>query len=320
MRWRRILFVLGGGLLLAVAILWINAWAVLGWMQESRDADAEVAMRHLRGTVYLIEATRAGDRPFGYVASLASLGPDGAFLVDPMVSATLGAKIDALLSERGTPVRYVANTHGHPDHTRGNVAFGGGPQLVAHQAAAEEMARSVKPFPLLPATDPLPAAAIPSITFTESHTVEMNGERITLRHFGPAHTAGDAFVFFERANVVHVGDTFRGGGGHAVAAPISGGTFEGLESALGALVAAAAPDAIVVSGHGELGEVWTVAEVEQYRKVLRAALDWVAERRPKGEPSDQDFAAARLPGWEEWAGGESPEDLLKAIWRAVPSS
>ena len=179
------------------------------------------------------------------------------------------------------------------------------------------MARSLKPFPWLPRTEALPVSAIPQVTFAGSHSVEMNGERITLRHFGPAHTAGDAFVIFEKARVVHVGDTFLGGGRTAVAAPISGGSFEGLERALDALPAELAPDTIVVSGHGSLGEVWTLEEVRQYRDLLRAALQWVAQVRSVGEASDEDFANARLAGWEEWArGGASAEKLLRAVWNA----
>jgi glyoxylase-like metal-dependent hydrolase (beta-lactamase superfamily II) len=316
MKWRRVLGIGALILVVAVAILWVNAWAVLGRMQESRDASAEVVVRHLRGTVHLIEATRDGARPFSYVAALASIGPDGAFLVDPMVSAALGGKIEALLVERGSAVRYVANTHAHPDHTRGNVAFADGPHIIAHEAASLEMAQSLEPFAWLPATKPLPAAALPDVTFTEGHTVELNGERIHMRHFGPAHTAGDAFIFFENARVVHAGDTFLGGGGRAVAAPISGGTFEGLELALGAMVAAAPADAIVVGGHGELGKVWTIADVERYRAVLREGLDWVARARTSGEPTDEDFEGAVVPRWEEWSGGESPQPLLRAIWNA----
>lgn len=313
MSWRKILAIALGALALGIALLWLNAWSVLGWMQESRDADAVLEIRHLRGSVHLIEATRDGERPYGYVASLASLGPDGAFLVDPMVSAALGSKLDELLAERGSPVRYLANTHAHPDHTRGNVAFDDEVRRIAHEAAALEMSRSLKPFPILPATEPMPERGRPNVTFTDRHVVDMNGERVVLRHFGPAHTAGDAFVFFEEAAVIHAGDAFLGGGGRAVAAPISGGSFEGLDRALGALIEAAPADAIVVGGHGALGEVWTIADVEHYRRVLQAALAWVTEAESAGPISDEDFAAARLREWETWSPGSSPAPLLEAI-------
>ncbi len=300
-----------------LALAWWNAWSILGYLQESRDARAEVRMTPLRGTVHLIEATLDGERPFDYVASLASLGPDGALIVDPMVSAALAGKISTLLEEHGTPVRFVVNTHAHPDHTRGNVVFTDGAVRIAHERAAQEMASSLEPFPLLPATDPLPPAAVPGRTFRERDEIELNGERVVLRHFGPAHTAGDALVVFEEARVIHAGDVFLGGGRRAVAAPISGGTFPGLLATLDRLLELAPDDALIVGGHGDLGAVSTVEDVRRYRAALQASIEWVDARRDRGEISDEEFAAADLPAWNTWNADEKPAPLLRAIEAAL---
>jgi cyclase len=55
-----------------------------------------------------------------------------------------------------------------------------------------------------------PAAALPIIAFEDRIQMHFNGERVDLAHFGPAHTAGDAAVFFRGRNVVHLGDVLIG--------------------------------------------------------------------------------------------------------------
>jgi alkanesulfonate monooxygenase len=44
------------------------------------------------------------------------------------------------------------------------------------------------------------------MTFTETWTVDVGDERVIARHYGRAHTSGDAVITFENANVVHMGD------------------------------------------------------------------------------------------------------------------
>jgi glyoxylase-like metal-dependent hydrolase (beta-lactamase superfamily II) len=43
-------------------------------------------------------------------------------------------------------------------------------------------------------------------TFTDTWREPVGREVLALRHYGPAHTGGDAVVTFETANVVHMGD------------------------------------------------------------------------------------------------------------------
>jgi glyoxylase-like metal-dependent hydrolase (beta-lactamase superfamily II) len=55
--------------------------------------------------------------------------------------------------------------------------------------------------------DPAPAPIfVADGTFTEAWSADLGDERITATTYTPAHTSGDAIVFFEKANVVHVGD------------------------------------------------------------------------------------------------------------------
>ena len=68
---------------------------------------------------------------------------------------------------------------------------------------------------------PSPAAALPTQTFRLSQKVEANGETLTLGYIPPAHTDGDIYVHYLKANVLHMADVFFNGMRHPF---IDGGT------------------------------------------------------------------------------------------------
>ncbi len=58
---------------------------------------------------------------------------------------------------------------------------------------------------------PSPLSALPVITFTETVTFHLNGDEIHAFHVAPAHTDGDAIIFFRKTNVIHMGDNYFSG-------------------------------------------------------------------------------------------------------------
>jgi glyoxylase-like metal-dependent hydrolase (beta-lactamase superfamily II) len=107
---------------------------------------------------------------------------------------------------------FVINTHWHPDHTSGNEPMtGAGALIFAHENVRKRMsAEQFSKFMnrTIPAS---PAAALPVVTFSDGVTLHWNGETIRVEHVAPAHTDGDSQVWFEKANAVHMGDTFVNG-------------------------------------------------------------------------------------------------------------
>ncbi len=49
------------------------------------------------------------------------------------------------------------------------------------------------------------------MTFVDSISFHVNGDDVDAFHVPPAHTDGDAIVYFKKANVLHMGDTFFNG-------------------------------------------------------------------------------------------------------------
>ena len=77
----------------------------------------------------------------GYRGNIAvSTGPDGALLVDDEYAALTPIVRAALAVLRTPPVKVVANTHWHDDHTGGNEAFAGDGALIIAQENAGQQA------------------------------------------------------------------------------------------------------------------------------------------------------------------------------------
>src|ERR1700757_3030989 len=102
-------------------------------------------------------------------------GPDGVFMVDTQF-APLSEKIAAAVKKvSDKPIRYIVNTHVHPDHTGGNENFAKmGAVLLSRDRLRARLAR--------PAGNAAaaPAAALPMITYNDRMTFHMNGENIQL--------------------------------------------------------------------------------------------------------------------------------------------
>ena len=131
------------------------------------------------------------------------------YLVDPgavvVVDSQFPDEARALLAglnqrSGGHQVDHLLNTHHHGDHVGGNVAFRGSVRNVVAHARADELMRQP------PGGQPPADQLFATTTFTDEWSADAGDERVTARHFGRAHTGGDAVVTFERANVAHMGD------------------------------------------------------------------------------------------------------------------
>ena len=94
-------------------------------------------------------------------------------------------------------------------------------------------------------------------------TLHLNGQTIRVEHVAPAHTDGDSIVFFEEANVVHMGDTFFNGLYPYIDAG-SGGTVDGMIAAADGVLARVDADTVIMPGHGPLTRPAGPAEIPGY--------------------------------------------------------
>ncbi len=187
--------------------------------QRPPQFDMKIQTTKLSDNLYLLEG--AGGNVAVYVWD------EGALLVDDKLapaSPDVKAAVAAITSK---PIRFVVNSHFHRDHSGGNEAMASdGSVIVAHENVRRRM--SVDSFIAVfgrnsPASPP---KALPVVTFTNDVTLHLGGEEISVVHVDPAHTDGDSFVKFRKANFLHMGDCFLNGS-YPVIDSSSGGTFTG---------------------------------------------------------------------------------------------
>ncbi len=150
---------------------------------------------------------------FGFGGAMAvSIGEQGVLAVDtqfPELVPKINAEIEKL---GGGAIDFAVNTHWHYDHADGNMGFG--PLGVWFVAQTESARRLGMDNVINPMTRPAfaqpayPVEARPIVSFDSRMQFNFNGGIVDLIHFGPAHTGGDAAVFFRKHNAVHMGDVF----------------------------------------------------------------------------------------------------------------
>jgi glyoxylase-like metal-dependent hydrolase (beta-lactamase superfamily II) len=100
---------------------------------------------------------------------------------------------------------------------------------------------------------PLAARRTPSDVFTTERILELNGAKIALKYYGPAHTDSDIYVHFTDADVIHVADTFWNGY-YPFIDYSTGGGIDGMIRATEANLAKITKDTIIIPGHGAVGD------------------------------------------------------------------
>lgn len=216
-----------------------------------------------------------------------SVGADGVFLIDDQY-ANMTAPVEAALAKLApTPPRFVINTHWHGDHTGGNENLAArGSVIVAHDNVRARMSAEQFSEFFQRTTPPSPAGALPVVTFSDNLSLHVNGDELRGVHVGQAHTDGDVFIHFRKANVIHTGDLVF----HAMYPFVdldSGGSVAGVIAAVDRMLALADDRTRVIPGHGRATDR---KGLEEYRKLLVTTRDRMRARVQAGRTLDEVLA------------------------------
>jgi cyclase len=214
-------------------------------------------------------------------------GPDGVLLVDSQFAALTDKLVAAIKKLSNKPIRFVINTHVHPDHTGGNENFA---KLGAIVFSRDQLrARLEHPNPAADGTPgkPAPALALPVVTYDGPVSIHLDGENVRLLPIRNAHTDGDTLVSFTEHDILAVGDYYRGIGYPYVDIK-SGGSLQGMLDGLGATIGRCGPLTKVIPGHGPVTD--RNALVAQ-RDMLLVVRDKVAALVTQNKTLDEVIAA-----------------------------
>jgi cyclase len=273
---------------------------------QDRDfSKVEVKAEKVAGSVYML--TGEG----GNIG--VSIGEDGVLVVDDQF-APLVPKIQAAIKGlTDKPVRFVLNTHWHGDHTGGNEELGKASTLIAHDNVRTRLAQGGTRLDGRK-IDPVPAGALPVITFDRSLTVHINGEDIRALHYAKGHTDGDSIIYFPKSNVVHMGDDFVTYGLPFVDVA-SGGSVLGMVDNVEKAMASLPADVKVIPGHGPLS---SKAEVKKFADMLRDCIGLVQAAMKQGQTLAQMKAQNVLAKYDELGQGfvKTP-DFIELIYNEL---
>ena len=217
-----------------------------------------------------------------------SAGEDGVLIIDDQF-APLADRIRTALEALGSDTpKFVLNTHFHGDHVGGNVEFGAGGVIVAHENVRLRMIDGESP-----------PVALPVVTFNDNVTIHFNGENITLIHMPVGHTDTDSVVLFEDANVIHMGDHFFNGGFPFVDIA-SGGSVQGYLSNLEKVLSWIDDDTQVIPGHGPLANK---ADLFDFYNMIRDTSTAIRVSRSLQMTAEDIVAEGLGPEYESWGQG-----------------
>jgi len=204
----------------------------------------------------------------------------GILVVDTGLNVQEGRKLlDEIRKVSQAPVRWIVNTHYHPDHRGGNSAVGPNAVIIStyetraavlrpqHEQDAKANPKTAPEYQLNQA-----------FLGRQGPTLFIGGHEVQIYHPGPAHTLGDAVVYFPDQHAIATGDLFLTNSCPAM----DDGDMENWITALDRMLAL--PLEHVVPGHFELA---TKNELQHFRNYLADLRDQVGRMRSNGMPLAQ---------------------------------
>lgn len=245
-----------------------------------------------------------------------SVGQDGAFLIDDQYAPLTDRILKAISAVTNQPIRFLVNTHWHMDHTGGNENIGkGGTLIVAHDNVRKRLEKGQFMKVFNANIPPAPPKALPVITFADSVTFYWNNETLEVLHPKPAHTDGDAVIYFKNANVVHIGDLFFNGIYPFIDAG-SGGSLEGVIAGVDEVLGRIDDNTKVIPGHGPLGKK---PELKAYRDMLATVHERMIKLIKEGKNIDEIVAAKPTADYDaKWGDGFlKPDQWVKIVYSTM---
>lgn len=221
---------------------------------------------------------------------------DGFAVVDSQYPQTAKGCLEGLQAKTSRALDMLINTHHHGDHTGGNPVFQPvAKTIVAHEnvpglmkKASEESESDTEP-------------AYPTTTYENQWEADLGSETVHAKYYGNAHTSGDSVIYFENANIVHMGDLVFNRMNPYTDRP-AGASVHNWIRVLAEVEDEYPADAIYIFGHGnpEFGVTGDKSDVAVMRSYLSAMIEHVEQGVEAGKSKEEIIDLEALEGFDNF--------------------
>lgn len=240
-----------------------------------------------RGVGYFTE--RGGT--IGWLAS-----PEAMVVIDSQYPETAKHCLNGLRDRTGHSLDLLINTHHHGDHTSGNPVFRGvAEKMVAHENVPKLMKKANRE------SEGEGNIAYPSTIYSKSWKMDVGDETVHAKYYGRGHTSGDSVIYFEKANIVHMGDLVFNRMNPYTDRP-AGASIRNWITILDRVAGEYPADARYIFGHGkpEAGVTGGKEDLGVMRNYLSAIVEYVQKGIEQGKSKEEITQKKLMPGFEHF--------------------
>jgi cyclase len=249
------------------------------------------SVQNIRDRVYWTRGGAGGNTGF-------IVGQDGVIVFDSKMTPDATKTVLATIAKFSPyPITDIILSHSDADHVNGLSGFPHGVRIIAQENCKREMETSKD------TAMAAPQDYLPTQTFDKELDLTLDGVRVQLRHWVPAHTSGDLVMILPDEGIVFGGDLVDLTQ-FAYVHPLKGGSTEGWIASMKGILAIDADT--FVSGHGDLQTKETLkarlAAVEARREKIKemvAAGKSLYEIKKTAGPEEPPYGPYKSPGFTE---------------------